>query len=361
MVYHLPGRDPAASIFFHMADGNLENYLEFRRGPGSDEERWCTLSQMFEVSEGLKWPNQEQQHYQYLKSGKVQKPAYFHSDLKPDNILVFGNADQPETLRFKITDFGEACVPTSGRDTTAPGRTYAAPEGIGREKSDVWAYGCILLLLLIYNHEPGNNGSQAVKDFRVALSSKYKPIGEEGAGDYFHQRSKFTDSCNKAVTELINNLWQKKSNDLSPYCQLARDVARYLQSNIFKSQNSRDDIDVLCRKVHSIWKAKVLLRDIRPPLSKNRLKYVGFSRKPEKVCVSPKGRAVYYGPDSIRVFEDDKTSRCQFPLNGQGDGFISESSLLFKSRARGNNSIASAFGRDQDGAGWILGVSNSMA
>ncbi|KAI0867737.1 hypothetical protein GGS24DRAFT_507487 [Hypoxylon argillaceum] len=110
VIYKLPGyRDrstPAASIFFHLADQNLEDYMtsDSRPNPKDDLERLCILRQMLALSQGLQWLNQERQQY---GSGR----AYCHNDLKPQNILVFGNPDHPETLRFKITDFGEACQP----------------------------------------------------------------------------------------------------------------------------------------------------------------------------------------------------------------------------------------------------------
>lgn len=143
--------------------------------------------------------------------------ACCHMDLKPDNILVFRSPGNPVGI-WKITDFGistlKQTTPSGGKGKdnlgvpttvgmikdlttkTFPQRnkgTFQAPEvnesiepigskGVGR-KSDVWSFGCILVLIFAF----GLGGLQELKDFDKGRRQKDPDSGL--IADYFYSQS----------------------------------------------------------------------------------------------------------------------------------------------------------------------------
>src|SRR5207249_3499767 len=94
--------------------------------------------------------------------------------------------------------------------------TYAAPEADLTEESDVWSFGCVLLVVLIFNHE----GVAGVNEFMASLLREtgidgfYNPQTLErnaetsnGIG-YLRKRSK-TES-DKLVTLKLLDLLEKQ-------------------------------------------------------------------------------------------------------------------------------------------------------
>jgi serine/threonine protein kinase len=94
----------------------------------------------------------------------------YHFDLKPANILVFGDGT------WQIADFGQAVFRErtgSSAKITNPGGTdaYAPPEAVdlkakGSRKYDVWSMGCILLELTSFLAKGGPHGLEALDQAR---------------------------------------------------------------------------------------------------------------------------------------------------------------------------------------------------
>lgn len=365
VIYKLPGyRDrstPAASIFFHLADQNLEDYMtsDSRPNPKDDLERLCILRQMLALSQGLQWLNQERQQY---GSGR----AYCHNDLKPQNILVFGNPDHPETLRFKITDFGEACQPQpqqGGPDPFERPGTYHAPEGIGRPKSDAWSFGCIFLMLLVFNHLHG--GAEGVAIFEKMRQEKYEPISRfPSRGDFFYQRSAkplISDGCNKAVTDYLTRfpkaIQESKLDSKSIYHRLTLAIYPYIQNSILQPHDRRDDIRTISAKLSSLYTESSKLPIITTPLK-------GISKKPEKSCFSPDGTVVYYRPDMIMLRNlETNQSRDLEPRTLKNSW---SERIWFRPAACSNDSIALVLSKDNTGLtrfevrGFIKALGNTL-
>lgn len=87
--------------------------------------------------------------------------------------------------------------------------TYLAPEmaregmSYATEKSDVWPFGCILLLILLSNY----NGHTTMKDFQIERQKRNKGISGEET-DCFYERKQTIDKeserVNLEVTKHIN-------------------------------------------------------------------------------------------------------------------------------------------------------------
>lgn len=172
---------PSSSIFFLAAKQNLWHYMTQEAKPTSDAGRLQNIKRMLGICQGLDWlhRNLEYQH----PVGEPRFTAYYHCDLKPDNILV---CEDPSThsLVFRISDFGQARglrqKSNDGKHRKAGSGipllngqeeyTYLPPECQTRKeqswansKTDVWSYACILMLMIIFNH----GGSDAVKEFQA--------------------------------------------------------------------------------------------------------------------------------------------------------------------------------------------------
>lgn len=161
---------PFFNIVFRSAMCNLNTYLSTDRNfPSEATGRLKNVRRMIGVAQGLKWLGERLEYRD--SSGRFERSTYYHCDLKPDNILVCREdpGSGGDNIFFKISDFGRAL----GRKIpVVPGRrrsvldnpeveqvqgTYTAPEVSVSQphlsvKSEVWPFGCILLLVLVFNY-----------------------------------------------------------------------------------------------------------------------------------------------------------------------------------------------------------------
>ena len=106
--------------------------------------------------------------------------AFVHHDLKPDNILLFGGADDDDgPVRLALTDFGMTVRCNSGLIVGGT-PTYMAPEQWLNQPAmtparDIWAAGLVLAKLF-----EGENTLLALKKYRdcCAVASNIRIIGE---------------------------------------------------------------------------------------------------------------------------------------------------------------------------------------
>jgi serine/threonine protein kinase len=116
---------------------------------GNRIERLENVKRMLKIAGGLKWLAE---HVVDIY-GDMSRQDIWHLDLHWGNILVCGN---PRV--FKIGDFGDAIrrqTSESKRPSQHSNRTsaFSAPESEPTETSDVWSFGCLLLLVLVFNYE----------------------------------------------------------------------------------------------------------------------------------------------------------------------------------------------------------------
>ncbi|KAL8785702.1 MAG: hypothetical protein Q9195_008525 [Heterodermia aff. obscurata] len=130
------------SMIFPLAREDLRQFWE-HTSPSSISRDWF-IEQMAGIASALS----------YLHTGVVAKDSRpmlgFHMDLRPDNILIMGDAGS-RIGSWKISDFGLSHIRPAGLETDLPPHaglgTYEAPECqlnlSTSQTSDIWSLGCI--------------------------------------------------------------------------------------------------------------------------------------------------------------------------------------------------------------------------
>lgn len=147
---------------------SLDDFMKDRTHRSTAAKRRNCIYGMVGVADALAWLTRMKITLPRMPTRKVQ---VMHCDFKPQNILVFPTPDQEDRFIFKVSDFGHSFLSLSiGRRSPRYEWTYCAPEistenSIVQENSDVWPYGCVLLLVLIFT----TRGYQEITLLRESL------------------------------------------------------------------------------------------------------------------------------------------------------------------------------------------------
>lgn len=139
-------------ILFPIGDTNLRHLLENERPPTSLFDQAKLLEQFYHITRAVRFLHDHDSSRAAKTNSISDRQTSLrgcHMDLRPENILVFQNANDTETWR--IADFGLS---------NTKGISYASPDlfsmpfqiasdhkDLGRQY-DVWALGCMLLEIL---------------------------------------------------------------------------------------------------------------------------------------------------------------------------------------------------------------------
>lgn len=142
--------------------------------------------------------------------GQCKDDFGIHRDIKPGNILRFIDKKLTRDLgELKLADFGLTRFHTASKRSAQPGKegrheTYGAPEQATdgpfvSRKADVWALGCVFLLLLTW----AIRGPGALRRFECA---RLKERGRCRKGSYWPMDTFFTTDARVA--------WQSDRDDV---------------------------------------------------------------------------------------------------------------------------------------------------
>jgi serine/threonine protein kinase len=242
------------NIIFPPADCDLATYLSVEQNaPRDAEARLKIIGAMVGVADGLAWLKSKSE---YPSSSRAyERSTYHHGDLNPDNILV-SRVNERNGPIFKIADFGRAVRQSSPvrkersialsawfrtkhtlRVDQIQG-TFTAPELSSddaqlSDTTDVWPFGCILLVVLVFNH----SGPTGVTQFQTAR-------GRNSTIDSFFKPGRWRLKQKRAVCEYIK-LLRNRNSDLNESDKFVNeDLLTLLQERVLvPDPNSRISMD----------------------------------------------------------------------------------------------------------------------
>ena len=338
--------DNKVNCIMPFADGNLYEYLQgkpdrkkwgYQPGPGYPLHENGIWEQLIGVLDALH---------------KFQSPLDptrrgYHSDLKPQNILVF---DAEETTikrhdedmgerrktrqkggRLVITDFGQAHIGikrgNKGKETTftqqRPGTNiYLPPEcdtgDIMNTRYDVWPMGCILTEVLVYVTK-GPVGVKALEERRRTTTT-----------DFYRQKTGGIWSVHPEVIKYLDEIASDlHSNDLNIFKRVRQVIDKMLEIE----PGQRSTCGEACTELKEIF-------DMAIPLASDQDDFVTVSPRPQTPVLDQHTREIYYTPrTSWGVFEpmlpsipsinlEDRESANQSPALSGSDLSKSDSSSV---------------------------------
>lgn len=305
---------PFSSIFFLPAECDLYQYItDTSNFPNTDTNRLRNLHQMLSICRGLEWLHQNLGYED--TTDKFELASYYHCDLGPGNILVCSQRTRAgEELVFKISDFGQAIGlrqkpkkhPKSRRHRPGPSLpprldpdrgTYLAPE-VRTEpssKSDVWSFGCILLMIIIFNYENAS-GIKGFQDHRMVHSSP------ERSGDKFYILQGGKPVVNQAVDKYINGLANrlKDPRDESSDAKVTNSILRYLQKHVLVAKvEKRHTMDTVSATLHEYY-------NDRPATYVNAITHQDIQNNAKFCRNFMDGRMFTYSTNMIQVYDHER-------------------------------------------------------
>ncbi|KAI1344882.1 hypothetical protein F5Y15DRAFT_9520 [Xylariaceae sp. FL0016] len=306
---------PSSSIFFPPASCNLFEYVHSPSNyPRTHTSRLQHVKQMLDISKGLEWLGNNLVYVPI--DDRYTYATYYHCDLKPDNILVCENpySGGAGSVTFKIADFGQArnlqqkpqdgksrqqgsgpAIAINGREATylAPETQDMNPSPEVRARSDVWSFGCILLMIFIFNYE----NVRGIKDFqegRIRSSPNRQ-------GDYFYnsEARHGANICNAAVTARLNHMIDKTKEEREEIdSKVAYESLVYLRKRILVQYKKRHGINEVSQTLHRIY-------NDRPPLKGREIRLNDVPKRASHCSHSPSGLVFFYAAEKISIYHSD--------------------------------------------------------
>lgn len=306
---------PSSSIFFLPAQQNLwEFFMTKDAKPKSDAGRLQNIQRMLGICQGLEWLHRNLEYQ--LTANRPQVTAYYHCDLKPDNILV---CEDPSTqsLVFKLSDFGQARglrhKSGAGEQREAGSKiplpndqgeyTYLPPECQTRESqasanstTDVWSFGCILLLMMVFNYD-GKVGVELFQTQRINESLQNEPRSDRFYVDSISPR------INPAVSRYLRSLGDRSCSDTGlkvnddADSKFTQSTVKYLEKSLLVVRPGKRD------KIETVLKILRKNYNDRPPAHSEPIPRTNVPSDATYCTNLPDRKILFFSKKGIRVYE----------------------------------------------------------
>jgi serine/threonine protein kinase len=224
------GLNPKYNILFEKADCTLQTYLFDKNNfPNGDiMKRLKNVDRMIALADGLVWL-----HKKLMKdsnSGSYKVHTFEHCDLRLENLLVWYDNSSGEYI-FKLNDFGNAQMSTSQPE---PSHWHPRKDEKVPQKRDVWSFGCILLLVIIFNYE----GDVGLIEFLSSLDrDRDRDRDREGTSFYDSKAEKPNTQTTSCIQSLKNRI-ETESDKI-----VTGKILGLLENKIFKPLKRRAEIE----------------------------------------------------------------------------------------------------------------------
>lgn len=321
-VYTHHKGDILPGLFFLPAECNLFEYMTKAdvQTPASDGERLRNMQQMIEICRALVWLHRNLEYVDGDDEYKVTE--FYHCDLSPANILVCKQPSSTSVV-FKLSDFGQArglresSIAGGGKNRKLgsviqlPGRsqyTYLPPEcqdpvsqaSTAHSTTDVWSFGCILLLMILFNYEgPGN-----VKGFQQERLDHSVRTGSGKVDRFFCKSTKQVPIMNPAVKETMHRLAgrtrnvEKVGESDNAFTQ---STLKYLGEHVLViNHKDRNKISKVLEKLQTYYNQRptIPMNSIKRHVDLDNLNPLGWSNFPD-------GKAFVYSEEALQIYEQD--------------------------------------------------------
>jgi serine/threonine protein kinase len=148
-----------------------------------------------------------------------------HGDIKPQNILVFGDGSESPTA--KVTDFGYSCIGhTEDDDLNLPcSWLWCAPEREGNhlfrianaKKTDVYSFGLVCFYTLFREHLGGDDASARLRGSEKMLHEwKYESPGLlPKARELLSRMAGLSENLKSSINQFFQHSLQDKPSSRS--------------------------------------------------------------------------------------------------------------------------------------------------
>jgi len=203
--YEQKGRNEYESSYnfiFPLADMDLDQFLQQDAKPNHFCDNTAFLDELYGLASALNDVHEFRFQFKELDNTGMELLGCHH-DLKPSNILIFGN-------RFVLADFGLSRLSAVSQGSKSRFKDvrgdYFAPEcmdevyrqqSIGRS-SDIWSFGCIIAEIATF----AENGAVGVRNFR---ERRFTRNTSHHQNSYFHSGGKLKVEVEEWLQQLSAN------------------------------------------------------------------------------------------------------------------------------------------------------------
>jgi serine/threonine protein kinase len=206
------------NFIFPLADKDLDKFLLQDPKPKDFCDNSAFLEELYGLASALNDVHEFRFQFKELDDANMELLGCHH-DLKPSNILVFGN-------RFVLADFGLSRLSAVSEGSKSRFKDvrgdYFAPEcmdedyhqqRIGRS-SDIWSFGCVIAEIATFIE----NGAGGVRNFRERRFTRDRPYNRNS---WFHSSGELKAEVEEWLRQLSTHT---SDEDLRSLVQLTREM-----------------------------------------------------------------------------------------------------------------------------------------